>query len=479
MFNYKFKKGVLAVLAVGMLGLGACQGDLDEMNIDPNRPTAVPAQNLLTQAQLSLNQLFWGRAANAEFSMLMVQHFAQNEYAEESRYTYSTASFNGLWNTAYAGGLNDLRVASELVQNDENISEEIRNNRLAILEVMEVWTWHNLTDIFGAIPYSEALTENSSPAYDSQESIYKDLLSRIDAAVGMMNPGVASFDSGENIYGGDMQKWKLLANSLKLRIAMRMSDVAPGVAGPAVQEAYNADLILEKADAAVYTFDPQAALANPLYIDKEINKRDDFSVSSTLLDVMVTNNDPRIPAYADTNINGDYLGMPYGLTDADAFGLQGSTSRPNPAIRLQQSEAIIIAPAEVYFLLAEAAQKGFISGDAAEFYRNALRASMEQWGIEKDEADDYIEAHPYDAANWREVIGEQKWVALYMQGLQAYAEWRRFDHPELPFPEAHDPAVSSIPVRAFYPSDEEGTNKTNLQAAGPNNLTANLWWDVN
>jgi hypothetical protein len=475
MLNYKIQKAMLAVLTAGMLGLGSCDKGFDEMNIDPNKPTEVPAQNLLTQAQLDLNQLFWGTAVNAEFSMLLVQHFAQNEYAEESRYTLSGANFNGIWSNAYAGGLNDLKVAADLVREDETLTEEVRANRLAILEIMQVWTFHNLTDIFGAIPYSEAFGEDPTPAYDSQEFIYNDLLTRLDEVVATIKVDAESFPFGENIYNGDMEQWKLLANTLKLRIAMRMSDVAPGVAGAAVQEAYNAGVILSHANAATYDFNSQAALANPLYINRVINNRDDYSVAKTLLDTMKANDDPRISAYAKPNVDGEYEGMPYGVSDAAATDFSKTSSRPNDDIRQQQSEAIIAGPVEVYFLLAEAAQRGFIAGDAAGFYESALELSMEQWGVN---GDDYIEAHPYDAANWKEVIGEQKWVALYTQGLQAWSEWRRLDYPVLPFPEAANPEVSSIPVRAFYPADEEGVNNESLKAAGPNDLSTNLWWDV-
>lgn len=479
MFNFKYKNALLAVATAGMLGLSSCDKGFEEMNIDPNQPTQVPAGNLLTEAQLSLNQLFWGRTANASFAMLMVQHFSQNEYAEQSRYSFTPANFNTIWSTAYAGGLNDLRVAAGLVENDQAISEEVRENRLAILEILEVWTFHNLTDIFGDIPYSEALTENPSPVYDAQSEIYPDLMRRLTAAAAMINPGAASFASGENVYAGDMEQWRLLANSLKLRIAMRMSDVDPGTAAQAAQEAVNAGVITDWSTAATFNFDPQAALANPLYIDAVINRRDDFSVSETLVNFMLENDDPRIPAFADTNVSGNYLGMPYGLTDAEAFANKNRTSRPNPLVRQQQSEAIIIGPAEVYFLLAEAAEKGFISGDPAEFYRNALEASMEQWGVSEEEAEEYIEANPYNSANWRQVIGEQKWVALYMQGIQAWSEWRRLDYPELPFPAAADPSVNVIPRRAFYPADEEGVNRTNLQAVGVNDLVTPMWWDVN
>jgi hypothetical protein len=479
MFNNKFKKALLAVAAVGMLGLSSCDKGFEEMNIDPNQPTQVPAGNLLTQAQLSLNQLFWGRAANASFGMLMVQHFSQNEYAEQSRYSYVPASFNAIWSTAYAGGLNDLRVAAGIVLNDETITETVRQNRLAILEIMEVWTFHNLTDIFGDIPYSEALTDIPSPAYDAQSEIYPDLIRRLNEAVAQITPGAGSFASGENVYGGDMEQWRLLANSLKLRIAMRMSDVAPNVAAPTVQEAYNAGVITDWDNAAVFTFDPQAALANPLYIDAVINRRDDFSVSKTLIDFMQENDDPRLTSFAAPNPSGNYVGMPYGLTDAEAFANKNRTSRPNPILREQQSEAIIIGPSEVYFLLAEAAEKGFISGNPADFYESALETSMEQWGIGAAATEQYIAENPYNSANWSQIIGEQKWVALYMQGLQAWAEWRRLDYPELPFPAAADPSVNVIPTRAFYPADEEGVNRTNLQAVGVNDLVTPMWWDVN
>ncbi|WP_161622646.1 SusD/RagB family nutrient-binding outer membrane lipoprotein [Cesiribacter andamanensis] len=448
------------------------------MNIDPNQPTRVPAENLLTQAQLSLNQLFWGRAANAEFAMLLVQHFAQNEYAEDSRYTMPAANFDGIWNTAYAGGLNDLEVAKTIVENNEAISDVVRANQIAVLEIMQVWAFHNLTDMFGDIPYSEALTDEPYPSYDPQSEIYPDLIRRLTEASAQIDPTAGSFSSGDNIYRGDMEQWRLLANSLKLRIAMRMSDVNSSAASTAVAQAVADGVIMTHAQAATYEFDPQAALANPLYIDQVINRRDDFSVSETLLGYMQDENDPRVSAYANPNVSGNYVGMPYGLTDAEAFARKGNTSRPNDALRQQQSEAIIMGPVEVYFLLAEAAEKGYISGDAAEYYTDALELSMDYWGVSDAEATAYIAAHPYSSANWREVIGTQKWVALYMQGLQAWAEWRRLDAPDLAFPAAADPSVSAIPVRAPYPAGEEGTNTENLAAVGVNGLATKMWWDV-
>jgi hypothetical protein len=479
MIYTNLKRVLLAVVAASVLGLSGCDKGFEEMNIDPNQPTQVPAENLLTQAQLSLNQLFWGRAANANFAMLMVQYFANNEYAEASRYTLPNANFDGIWNTAYAGGLNDLEVAKTIVENNEAITDAVRANQWAILDILQVWAFHNLTDIFGDIPYSEALTDEAYPKYDAQSEIYPDLIRRLTEAANQIDPSAAGFRSGENIYGGDMEKWRLLANSLKLRIAIRMSDVAPGPAATAAAQAVADGVIMSFSDAATYEFDPQAALANPLYIDQVINRRDDFSVSETLLGHMRTNNDPRVPAYASPNVSGNYVGMPYGLTDAEAFARKGNTSRPNDELRQQQSEAIIIGPVEVYFLLAEAAQKGFISGDAAEYYNTALEMSMAYWGVSGAEATVYKAAHPYSAANWREVIGREKWVALYMQGLQAWAEWRRLDAPNLPFPAAADPSVSAIPVRAPYPAGEEGTNTASLAAVGVNGLATRMWWDVN
>ncbi|NNL91593.1 MAG: SusD/RagB family nutrient-binding outer membrane lipoprotein [Saprospiraceae bacterium] len=172
-----------------------------------------------------------------------------------------------------------------------------------------------------------------------------------------------------------------------------------------------------------------------------------------------------------------YRGKPYGLNDADAFALKSVTSRPSARVRDAAAPHVIIDWAEVAFLLAEAMERGYTSGNAADMYNAGVESSMAYWGY--DDASGYLANNPYDAANWKESIGYEKWVAFYMNGPQAWAEWRRLDAPSLAVPAAA--SNPSIPVRLPYPISEETNNGNSLDAAtsDANDLNGKVWWDVN
>lgn len=461
-------------------GLASCD-DISDLNVDPNSPTSVPASNLLTQAEFSMFDLLAGRVYNAEWSMLMVQQWAQTEYAEDSRYVVDANSFNGTWTALYAGVLNELNVARDRISNDENLVPKIKQNQLAVIEVLSIMAWQNIADAWGDVPYSQALNsvDFPNPSYDSQEFIYNDLLQRLKSSIESMDDSAPGFVSGDALLNGNMSSWKKLASSLLMRMALRISDVDDGKAKEYAQAANSIGMLASNADNVIFTFDAgMPDLSFPLYRDETLNNRDDFAVSDVLLDNLVSNNDPRLTAFADTIIGGTYRGMPYGLTDAEAFGLKNSTSRPAKAVRAAGASYVVIDFAEVSFMRAEAIQRGYISGDAASEYDAGIRSSMEFWGVSNG-VEDYISANGYDGSNWKESIGTQKWLAFYMNGPQAWAEWRRLDFPKLDVPAAaSNPA---IPVRLPYPISEDQNNGINLDAVTSdiNDLNGKLWWDVN
>jgi hypothetical protein len=474
-------KHKILFLALGalLIGFTACS-DLTELNVDPNEPTEVPAVNLLTEAQFELNDILWSRGYNAEWSMLMVQHWAQNEYTEEQRYDVDGNDFNFLWTEFYANSLNELVVAKDIINNDENLNAETKANKSAILDIMIAHAFQNVTDAWGDVPYTDALTDNPLPSYDDQESIYKNILAKIQNAVKSLNSTGDSFGSGELIYGGDVDMWKKFGNSLMLRVAMRMVDADEAAATPYINDAISGGLISSNAENAIFTFSSDANIANPLFRDNTLNNRDDFNITAELVNALNDAGDPRVNAYAAPNNTGDIVGLPYGLTDGEAFALKSTTSRPNTAVREATAPAVIMDYAEVQFLLAEAYQRGIATGDAAAAYAEGITASMNYWGIDDATAiADYIAANPYDAANWKASIGLQKWFAFYMNGPQAWAEWRRLDQPQLAVPAAALNDV--IPVRLPYPVDEQARNGTNLSAttSTPDDLSTKLWWDVN
>lgn len=470
----------LILLFFGMVIIGCSNEDLIDINDDPNNPTNVPAVNLVTQAEFALFDQLHGRNLNAEWGMLMVQQWAQNEYTEESRFNVDGNNFNASFQTFYASVLNELSLAKASIQEGSGLSDARRANQIAIVDILSAQAYQALTEGWGAIPYSQSLNsiDYPNPGYDSQDVIWAGILETYSSAVNSITTTEGSFDSGELIYKGDMTLWKKLGNSLMLRAAMRVSDVDPGLAQPYITAAAE-DLISSNDENALFTFDTNPSIANPLWRDVALENRDDFCVTDLMIEWMKEENDPRLSIYADPTNSGEYVGMPYGLTDAAATALKGSTSRPDDIVRSEQSPHIIMDYANVQFFLAEAYERGLLSGDAAAAYEAGVRASMDFWGADSAEIDSYIAAHPYDAGSWKESIGIQKWAALYSNGYEAWSEWRRLDVPSLSAPDAA--VQNSIPVRLPYPVSEQINNGTSLGAvtSTPDDMTTKLWWDVN
>lgn len=479
MKNIKYT--ILVLAGVLLLTFIGCQ-KVTDLNIDPNNPTAVPAENLLTAAQFNLANTMWSRGLNGEWSMLMVQHWAQNEYCEESRYSVDGNNFNAQWVEIYADVLKELQTTTTLVSANEGLPAAVRTNQLGVVSILEVYANHLLTDLYGDMPYSQALdpVEYPNPGYDKQADIYSGLVAKLQAALASLDVGSESFASGDVIYGGDVGLWEKFGNSLLLRIAMRMSDVDQATASTVIN-GIGGNFISSNAENALFNFSSTSSIANPLFVDNTVNNRDDFCVSDVLVDQLMNSNDPRLPVYASTTNSGTYVGMPYGLEDADAFALNPTTSRPGAATREATAPAILLDFAEVSFLLAEAYERGILSGTAAQAYDDGVTASMEYWGLSAADATAYLAGNAYDPANWKQSIGLQKWLAFYMNGTQAWAEWRRLDHPVLAVPAAATNPV--IPVRLPYPISEQTNNESSLNAAisngNPNDLSAKMWWDVN
>ena len=457
-----------------------CDKNLADLNVDPNSAVSVAPSTLLTTAQYNFYNTTQGVTVNADWGQLMVQYWAQTEYTEDSRYNQDVNFFNGTWSAMYASVLKELDAAKTLIE-QEDLSAEIITNKKNIIDVMSTQVFAFLADAFDEVPYTEAIGEATLPKYDSQEVIYKGMLATLENAATTFSSSSPSFSSGEVIYGGDVNSWKKLTHSLMLRYAMRIVDVDPQTAGTYINMAAT-NLMTSNADNALFTFDASIARANPLFrnVSPQSGNRDDYAVSEYLVTMLTDLGDPRLEKYAKESTGGDINGMPYGLTDNDATVLKPTVSRPNDAVRSATTPHVIISYAEVQFLLAEAYQRGILTGDAATAYANGVTASMNYWGITDSTAiDAYVTANAYDAANWKMSIGTQKWVALYMNGFQAWNEWRRLDYPVLAVPAAAE--LSSIPVRMPYPLSETQSNAAQLEkvTTNPGDMLTKVWWDVN
>lgn len=454
--------------------------DFGDLNVDPNSATAVDPSNLVSYAQFIMYDRIHGRALNMEHGKLMVQHWSQNEYAEESRYQFSPGVANNAWFDFYTDVLKELEVAKELIE-AQSIAENVKTNQKAIIDILKVNAYMLLTDTFGDIPYSQAINnEFESPAYDAQEAVYSGMMSTLQSAATSIDPNAPSFSSGDIIYNGSISHWKRFAHSLLLRMALRVSDASPSLASQYAAVAAS-DLITSHADEPRFIFDSAPDRSNPMWRDKVLGSRDDFCISDVLVSVLNDLNDPRLAMFADPAPgNTQIVGMPYGLDDNSASVLKSSTSRPHADLLANTAHHVIVSLSEVKFLLAEAYQRGILTGNAETAYNEAVTASMQYWGITDAAAiEGYLTANAYDEANWKASIGLQKWISLYTSGTEAWAEWRRLDQPVLT-PSVNG-VIPTIPVKLNYPQSEEDSNGSNLGAVSsdPTSLIQKVWWDVN
>jgi hypothetical protein len=474
----KIKNIFLALLATA--ALTSCVQDLLDTNKNPNEAQIAQPDYLLTNAIKSSVDTYWGTTNNLDGTLLFAQHVAKIQYTEIDRYIASNTTFESPWKSFYSQGLRDL---AEIIKIGET---ENQPNYKAVATIFRSWVFLLLTDAYGDIPYSQAININEyiTPAYDAQKDVYHGLLNDLKTAVALIDPTKKAI-SGDVIYSGNLTKWKKFANSLRYRIALRIADKEPEVAKQAIAEIPVADLIGDGETAQlVYLTSPNQ---NPIALFFET--RDDYRVSKSIVETLKSLNDPRLPVFAnktETATPEIYIGVPNGLTTSAASALGFSkTSKIGTYFTSPQTPGVILSTAEVLFGRAEAAARGFTTENAETLYNQAIKASLKQFGITSDDVVNAYLAQPsvkYNSANYKQSIGVQKWIALFGQGLEAFAEWRRLDYPQLP-PAVAGTLDGKIPVRYIYPGSEQSLNLKNYKAAvarqGADALTTKLWFDVN
>lgn len=470
-------KNTVLGLVAGTLVLSACS-DFGDINVDPNRPSSPLTSGLLTGAERSVSDV-----VGSAIGVLYTQQLSEKQYTESSRYQDIYFDFNGF----YTGPLMNLQRIIDLNTNEATkgdvLSSGSNENQIAVARILKAYFFGVMTDRWGELPYTEALQGelNYSPTYDTQEFIYTDLLKELDEAAAQIDLNTAGVE-GDLLFDGDMEKWRRFANSLRMVMALRISDVAPDLAQSNFVAAYNSGVLM---DDFTYPYLAEANNQNPWY--GRYLTRVDYAISNTMYDYMNPLGDPRLPVYADPAANtGEITPMPYGVSNTVAGEItNASVSYLGSDTRAQNAELPIITLAQIHFSLAEAAVKGWVSESAEEHYLAGIKASFEQYGVYTEAAYNAYVAQAevkFSSANAIEKIANQKWVALFLQGYESWAEWRRLDFPTLA------PAVDAmneskmIPVRQAYPTTERDINSENYDAAvarqGEDGLDTKLWWDV-
>ena len=500
----------VAAAAALLAGLVACDNSkITNINVDPNHPTDAPAGAVFTNAAQNTVGRWLGSGFSFSQTDLVAQHFAKTQYPDEDRYArLLAASTQGNFNGPYQGELENLR---QVIKKGQALGWA---GTYAPAMVLQALGMQYLTDTWGDVPYTQALAGDSiggslTPVYDTQQSIYTGLFASLtkaakDLSTTTNDPGLGKADP---VYGGDFTEWERFANSLHARLAMRIVNIDPATADKELRAAMASPggLFTSNADNATIRWPGDGVFDNSWATTQKT--RDDNRMSQTLMNIMLAVNDPRIPIFAMPTIADatKYAGMPNGLSTTNAGFWFNTASRPGAMFYPGATSAgffggkgaslpsFALTYAEVQFTLAEAAERGIagLSPSAAGgYFRAGITASIQQWSAASGQAvaQSAIDAllaqssmtYAAGTAGLKQ-IAVQKWVALFTDGGNAWAEWRRTCQPSTI---AAGPAaiVNYVPRRFQYSTTEISVNATNLNAAitrqGPDNFATRVWWDT-
>ncbi|MGN6493238.1 MAG: SusD/RagB family nutrient-binding outer membrane lipoprotein [Agriterribacter sp.] len=490
-----FKLYICIAVFVSVI-LPSCTKNFVEKNTDPNLIDRVVPEVLLPGIiRSTVNQMVnesWG------IGNIVIQHTAKVQFVSEDRYIWGNR--DGLWNNMYA----NLRDVQRLIALSEQTNA---SNYKAIAMIMKAWMYSLLTDAYGDVPYSEATQGELGtyqPKYDSQESIYEGILAELKSASDLLGT-TGEAVSGDLIYGGNISKWKKLANSLRIRYLMRISnkkDVKaelqaiidnPGTY-PIFEEAN------KNADNGTLRYLPSAPNQFPLYTTRS-GSFDEFRLSRTLETKLKAFGDNRLevfgqPTVASVNAgNPQYVGVPNGLNEVDALTYNGGPNNVSKvgdlyyqgsitATGLNVAVGYIMGYPELQFLLAEAVKKNMVTtGETAQWhYEEGIKASFDYFSTEMPAGYLTHAGVQYSDTDALTLIGTQKWIALFFTGLEAWFDWRRTNIPEI-IPGPGNQNNNVVPVRFAYPTSEQSLNPSSrtaaLSAQGWSEDTYNqkVWWD--
>ncbi len=496
----------IVVLVLILHTVVGCQNvDFGDLNKNTNGPGDPYPAGLLSGAIMRY-ATYTGRDGLMK-PTLYVQYQAQVTYVDEMLY----ASVSSSWYRYYVDVLSNLQLIIDYVSDEANHTPELISqgdpaNQIGVAMIFKAVVFKRVTDTWGDVPFTDALksTEVLTPAYDSQENIYKSMIEMVKSGRDMLD-GSKILPTGDIIYDGDVDKWKKFANSFILQLAIQLSKRYPGVSDYAATE-FKAALnhpagVIEKVDdEAWFKFEDEAGFRNPW----NANRTPDYFMSKEFTDALQGNPagpgslnptsnhtfDSRYFVYSD-DPTGTGEGVPYGYEDGSGAG---KVSVSNDNYWNNTTPLPLLTASYTYLNRAEAALMGWSEspGDVPNLLYEGIVKSYEtldyHFGTDySDDADAYALSRVADIATApdgaKQVIGEEKWVSLFGQGFDAWAEWRRTGYPNL-IPATDYFNDGQIPRRYIYPSEEATLNGANYTDAvsrltpGDDQNTARVWWDV-
>ncbi len=500
MKQYNFR--ILLVACLALFTFNSCDKDFEEINIDPTEAATLDPAFQLSRIQVSMsNNRYEYWRAQYIYCSTIIQHNASNQsYWSGDKYNMIDSYASAWWDSSYP---REVKNVTDLV--NRTAKDPVYTNFQAVARILRVYIMSRITDLYGDCPYSQAglgfIDRIYFPEYDQQEAIYADFFSELENAPKLFTSDASVLPlTGDVFLGNDTDKWKRFANSLRLRLGMRLTKVNPTLAQQQVQAAI-AGGVMQSNDDIAYL---QHTLVETNGNSDVMAADDAFRMSDVMVDYLKATGDPRLPVWGMTyDVDGNeqpdisaWKGLPNG-TDGNSpetevyetFVRHNRTTIKNPA-----SPSFHMTYAEVELLLAEAAVRGWGAPlTAAEHFERGLRAGCEHVLLYPNAADyigdidAFVAANPLDESSDEasmEHIATAQWVQFYQNAMEAFSNWRRTGYPELtPVNHPIGTTNGTIPRRLYYPPGEKGVNPNfdiavDRQFGGVNDLTGSVWWDA-
>lgn len=417
-----------------------------------------PSIELLNDIVKRITNLEYSMFVGGDMGILWIQQAAKTQYNDEGNYIPRQSVIQYIWDDFYEDVIFKSTEMYDLANDEEN------DNIMAISLVLKAYGFSRLTDLYGDIPFIDVPT--STPVYELQENIYPEIFDMLDNAIDLFNTSDLVDGGSDILYNGDVNKWLKFANSLKFRCLMRVSSAMPVSAE--LQALINSNnLFQSNGEEAKRLFSGVSPDVNPIYKTIIEDNRLEWKASATIIDFQLATNDPRLPNMFSLNNAGIYQGWWNGNSNTGVSSIGDPYLSPT-------LPAYLLSYAELEFLKAEAAQKGYVSGSASDYYNAGISASFD---VNEVSDNGYIASNSL-GSNALQQIGIQKWLALFTQGIEAWTEYRRSGYPILYV--SASASLNEIPSRLNYPYNEPSSNTANYNAAvqsqGEDNLTTKMWW---
>lgn len=501
------KIAIILFSACGLIGLNACDSGFDDMNVNKTAAVAINPVFALNNAVVNISP----PSTTVQYEMGIVQQIVSPNSG-----VLTGANFNqdnrdytqAIWQRYFRSV---IRNTYDVIATTKDPS---RTNLVNMAKILQSYAFLVLTDTYGDIPYTEAgkgyTDQMVYPKYDKQQAVYTGIIKDVSDAVAALDAAKAR-ETADVLFGGDVAKWKKFGNSLLLRVGMRLSKVDATQAQSLVSKAVAAGVITTNADNVVIRHD--ANYLNSIGQLLNATEANNFYLAAPFVDYLKKTNDPRLRSIAVRYVGATsgtqqtpakavidpavQIGMPFGYDNSSISGpvktlglasfydfSQADRTRMNKTTAL----AFLVTASQTNLLLAEAVTRGWVTGNAKDYFEAGVKAHMAQVSemdansvVSTNAVDAYLAANPFNSTTALEQINTQYWISCFLNGPEAFANFRRTGFPKLsanPFP---GKAIKGDFInRLTYPNSEISVNSVNVKAAianqGADDLDTKVWW---